>query len=351
MLNAWAACALFLPGAWTGRNDFLSFYSGARLAGGSNLYDAAAARRIQIQAIGESFPTVGYTRVPYFALLLKPLGALSYRAAYGVWLCFSAAAFAGFAMLWPPGRWKAPLVCWCLPAYVALFNGQDIGFLLLFIAAAVALSRRGHEFAAGAILTLCAAKFHLFLLVPIVVLAQRRWRMLAGAVAGGVLLAALSFAAAGPGWPREYVALLSDSYLDASLAHSPGLRGFYAGMPGEVYLRSAILLALAVVVWLGARRTKDFAQPLGIALAAGIAGAFHTYLADCALLLPAIIATLETNPRQLIALALASPVPWFLLQMPAMLAAIPRLLIAAFVIQRARTSSSTGRATAFTEGS
>ena len=346
-LNAWLACALFLPGAWMGRNDFLSFYSGARLAGTARLYDAPAARRIQADAIGESFPAVGYTRLPYFALLLKPLAALPYRAAYAVWLCCSAAAFIGFALLWPAGARKWPLLCWSLPAWVALFNGQDVGFLLLFVAAAAALSRRGRDFAAGAALALCAAKFHLFLLLPVVVVAQRRWNMLAGTATGGAVLAALSFAAAGPAWPRQYLADLADPTLDAGLTHMPGLRAFYGGIPGAGYIQAAILLALAALVWLIARRHKSFEQPLAIALAAGISGAFHAYLADCALLLPAIL-TLWPRGR---AVALATPVPWFLLQMPPLFAALPRLLIAAVVVQRPRTSNSTGRATAFTAGS
>ena len=345
--NVWAACALFLPGAWTGRNDFLSFYAGARLAGTPGLYDDDAAQQIQIQVTGETGPALRFIRPPYYALLLKPLGMLPYRAAYAVWFCLSAAAFLGFVLLWPGGPWKAAACAWCLPAFVALLGGQDLGFVLLCAAAAAFLARRRQDFTAGILLALIASKFHLMPFVPVVLLAQRRWRMLAGAAVAAAVLLALSFAVAGPDWPRQYLAALADRRIHPSFSHMPGLRGFYAETGVEPYLQAAIVLALAALVWIAARREKTLEQPLALALAAGIAAAWHAYLADCALLLPAIL----TGPQIFTGTALATPVPWFLLQLPAPLAAVPRLLIAAFVVQRARTSSSTGRATAFTPGS
>jgi hypothetical protein len=78
-------------------------------------------------------------------------------------------------------------------------------FLLLWIAIAAALFERGRRFAAGMVLALCSAKPHLFLLLPLLLLGRRMWSTIWGLLAGGALLAAVSFAAAGPHWPREFL--------------------------------------------------------------------------------------------------------------------------------------------------
>jgi len=74
---------------------------------------------------------------------------------------------AAFAILWPhvspAGKWM--VCCWSLPAWVSVFNGQDVALLLLWAALAVWLLRRGKEATAGAVLALCAAKYHLVVLV------------------------------------------------------------------------------------------------------------------------------------------------------------------------------------------
>jgi hypothetical protein len=189
LLNVLLACTLFLPDEeWRGNNDFLGFYAGARLVGSPNLYDRDAVRRVQLQAVGEA-GEIQYGRFPFFAWLLKPLGSLPYRTAYAIWAVLLTVAFAGFIALWPgvdaTTKW---LVCCCsLPPFVCLFNGQDDLVLLLWIAIAARLLRSGRSVAAGMVLALCASKFQLFGLVPMVILAQRRWRMAGGVAFTGCI--------------------------------------------------------------------------------------------------------------------------------------------------------------------
>src|SRR5579872_3034525 len=84
VVNVALACNLFLPNAWSGRNDFLGFYAGARLAGSNNLYNRESVRAEHVNAIGET-GEIQYGRLPVYAMALKPLGWMPYRAAYLAW--------------------------------------------------------------------------------------------------------------------------------------------------------------------------------------------------------------------------------------------------------------------------
>jgi hypothetical protein len=333
LVNTLLACNLFLPRAWQGRNDFMGFYAGAQLAGTPNLYDRDSIGAAHLRAVGET-GEIQYGRPPYYAWILKPLGRLPYRTAYTVWAVLMAASFCGFLALWPgvAARTKWLVGCWSIPAFVCLFNGQDDLLLLLCAALAAWLLRRDKPLAAGLILTLCASKYHLFMLVPLVIVAQRRWRMAAGAAIGVCLELALSFAVAGKQWPWRYYDLVAHPGINTGLPHMPNLHSLFGtSLPG-IALQVIATLALAAGVFLAARRTSLFEPALGLALAAGVLAGYHGYLHDCALLLPGILAFFSAAPRDLRipVVALASPVPWFLLQLPWPLPAVTQLLILAF---------------------
>ena len=110
-LNILLVASLFVPDAWSGRNDFLGLYAGARLAGTPDLYNPAAIREVQIRSIGEAGESLQFSRLPYYAAILKPLSLLPYRTAYLVWVCLSTAFVVGFAALWPDDRKTIALLC------------------------------------------------------------------------------------------------------------------------------------------------------------------------------------------------------------------------------------------------
>ena len=301
-----------------GRDDFLGFYAGARLVGGPHLYDPAAVRAVQTQAVGEAHE-IKYGRIPFFALVLKPLAWLPYHTAHAVWALLLAAAFAAFIALWPgvaaSTRWL--ICCWSLPAFVSLFNSQDDVVLLLWIALAARLLRADKPVAAGLVLALCASKFHLVGLVPLVILVQRRWRMAGGLALGVVVLLALSFAVAGWGWPARYYAVLANPEMSTGADHMPNLHSLFwglgaAGMP----LQIAAALLLVAGLFLAARATSDFEAPLALALVTGVLVGFHGYLADGALFLPALFIFSTAGYARVPALVLPVPIPWLLLQCP-----------------------------------
>ena len=326
-LNTWITCNYLVPGAWKGKNDFLGLYAGARLAGTSRLYDPEAARETQLREAGETLESQRFIRLPYYALMLKPVGLLPYRPAYGVWLALSVLSLAIFAALWPAGTTGWLICCWFLPGFVAVFNGQDAPMLLLWVALAVYLTKRDRQFAAGMVLALCASKYHLAILLPFVVLAQGRWRMLAGSLVAGAAMLAVSFGVAGRRWPWEYADVVTDPRIHPSVIHMPSFHGMQIGTPLQILM--TLLVVLCVVV---TARCASFEWGLAIALAAGVLVGFHTYLADCVIFLPAIIQAIQVKALRLPSIALATPVPWLLLQLPPPQPNLTRALMLMLVI-------------------
>ncbi len=295
-----------------GANDFLMFYAGARLAGTPDLYgNPERVWQVQEETAGMANRALQFTRLPWVAAVLWPLGRLPYAAAYVVFQALSLAALAAFLALWPRPRMNVALACaWSVPLSFAFAQAQDVTFLLLW----VALAWRWHEkrpWAAGAVLALCSAKFHLFLLLPLLIVGQRRWRMGGGLLGGGAALAAVSFAVAGPRWPVAYAASLMDPRINPGESFMPTLRGLVVGWPGAMAWEIVLGLAVAAAVW-GVARRGDFAAGMGAVLVGGLLVAHHAYMADLTLLIPALLGA-KLRPRWL-AVALLAPV-WYLVAM------------------------------------
>src|SRR5690349_3542491 len=137
--------------------DFLSFYAGAKLVGTPYLYSAEHAHEIQ-KHFANPNEVRAFIRPPFYALLLYPLGKLSYPVAQVVWQLLNVLAMAGFVWLWFPKPMAAVLACFYFPVWINFLGGQDIPLVLLFTAWATHEMRRKKYFRAGFILALCAIK-------------------------------------------------------------------------------------------------------------------------------------------------------------------------------------------------
>jgi hypothetical protein len=142
-----------------------------------------------------------------------------------------------------------------------------------------------------------------------------------------MVMVALSFAAAGPHWPWDYYAVLTDPLLHPSVLHMPSLHGMQLG----IFAEAVGAAALALCVFFVARKVS-FEWAVSVALAAGVLIGFHTYLADCVVLLPAAIQAIQVKALRPPAIALATPVPWLLLQLPPPLPNFTRALILLLVV-------------------
>jgi hypothetical protein len=159
-------------------------------------------------------------------------------------------------------------------------------FLLLWIALAVRLCKR-RSWAGGIALSLCLAKFHLFLLLPVFLLSKGR-RLLPGAIAGAAALIVLSFAVAGWHWPVDYLAILRNPVINPDRAHPPNLHGLGLPPAGE----AALTLVAAAISIAGILRS---APPVAFAvtLAAGVLFSYHAGWHDLVVVLPAALLFIE----------------------------------------------------------
>ena len=296
-----------------GMDDFLAFYAGARMVGTANLYDPAACRDMQIRTTGNTGPNMLYVRWPWVALLLWPLGQLKYWTAHALWYVARILAVVGFVFLWPHNRRPvtAAVCCWSFPLAVAIANAQDVPFVLLGIGLWQRLEHMHRPFWAGLALSLCVAKFNLILLLPVLLMVHGRRRVMAGCAAGGLLLGALSFAAAPWDWPARYFHVLLNPALDTGQSHMPNIHGLGLSLGWELALCLAVALAVAV-----AARRAGYLESLALVLMGSLLVSHHAYIADGLILIPAILILSDQVRRPVLrwaSLALASPLPWLLL--------------------------------------
>ena len=263
--------------------DFPIFYAGAKLLGTGDLYSPAAVQRIQRREIGCTASVAAFIRLPYFAALVWPLTLLPLGLAFAVWRLALLAAEIGFVASFRR-HWKwALLACvWSFPLAWDFDNGQDDSFLLLAIAAGTILAARGRPFTAGLCFSLCAAKFHLVMFLPLVLVARGR-RAVEGLAAGGAVLLGISFAVGGWNWPGRYLAELLHHNIDPAPLELHNIRGLVHGsLAGEI----ALGLTVVAAVWMVCRRAP-FEISLSAALAGSLLVSHHLTASDWAMLLPA----------------------------------------------------------------
>lgn len=272
-------------------SDFLAFWGAARLtvAGTPWLaYDIASETAVQATTGIEGL--FAFVNPPPFLLAIGPLGLLPYAAAWVVW------SLAGWAIWLLVARRilpRATLAIAAFPgAWLAASHAQN-GFLTgaLLIGGVLALKRS--QALSGALFGLLIVKPHLALLVPLWLLAGRKWTAIWAAAASALTLSLVSLAAFGL---KTWQAYPQSFAVSATLMReSTGL--FWLRM-GTVYsavryhgaadaaliaqaLVTAACAALVVLVW---RRTRDTDAAGAFLLAATALGSPYLFAYDLAFL-------------------------------------------------------------------
>jgi Glycosyltransferase family 87 len=321
------------PLFFKGINDFLPRYSQARMVGTGQMYSIEAGYREQDRAIGAHVQGEYHDRLPWQALLMAPLCRLPYLWAYWIWIGLNLAAFGVLVRLWllPRG-----LVLWgvtFLPLAGCLILGQDAILLTLCVAGTLWLSETRRDFAAGLLLALCTAKPHLFVLVPLALMAHRRWRMLCGAAFGTAGLLLAGTAAAGWDWPLRWWAIVK------ALAFCADGQGCWVSTRSSVFqfgvnpvtTALALLLAAAfgVLIW----RSRSLDVGIALAIVGSILVAPHAGIPDLPLLLVALPVLPLPNWGRWLRIALLTPIPyWALFASAPWNALLPGMLLVAGVI-------------------
>jgi len=194
--------------------DFFSFYSSAKLyvqSGGSAVYDLFLQRQMQIQVTGEPagrFIVLPYFHPPYYTLLIAPLAYLDYRQAYIAMAVFNVVLAAALVVILVHSSLRihgraaivaTALIAGFFPLFVTVLQGQSDLVVLVPLAAAYVAWSRGRHGWAGIFSALALAKPQLLLLIPVLFVARRAWRALAGfggvvAVLGLISLIGFGFA-------------------------------------------------------------------------------------------------------------------------------------------------------------
>jgi hypothetical protein len=240
--------------------------------------------------VGAPYPTM--IDPPLIAWIVMPLAILPFPVAFGIWITASAFALGWAAWLCGAG-WRGVLSGFALlPVFVALGSGQVAPLLLLVVVWAVRLADSGRWAAAGALLALLSVKPQMGLLLPIVLLASGRWRIVVAAAAAGAVIGALTLGSLGVSGMHTWLVTLSSSGSDPyfqrwSLIPFVGTVGWYP----------AVAL-VAVLVALGARRWRhDLLLVMGLGLTGSLLINHYLTPQDLVMLLLPVWALVRLGPR------------------------------------------------------
>lgn len=294
------ACAFLVPRPAYITTDFFSFWAAARLRAGQ-YYDPAAIEAVQVSVCNQ-VRQKRYIRPAFYAVALRPLGILPFRTAELAWFFLNLGALFGFLRLWRPSPSAALTAAIFAPLGWSFFLGQDTAMLLLAFGAGVILIEAGRPWAGGAALSWCGVKPNLFFLLPIVLLAQKRYRAFAGLVTGGALLYLIGAWDMGLAWPREFARAALDN--EATIAPNiPGVGGLLAAAAPAGW---RLVPALVGVAWTWAwSRGADWRSGAAFALAAGLVLAPRSVIYDGSILLPALLLRSSTFMAALVGVGLS----------------------------------------------
>jgi alpha-1,2-mannosyltransferase len=260
--------------------DYIFFYVFGSLAGDGRmevLYDpdvhlAEGRRRIQTDlALYAGHPNYG----PQIALAFAPLARLPYGWSLAVFLALTATAYAlSVWMLWREcpalarhGRLVALLAA-ASPAFVTLFRYAQLSALsLLLWSLAFVAMRSNRRFSAGLAIGCLAYKPQLGIVIGIVLLAAREWRVVAGAATTVLGQLALAWLVAGSAAMAAYFRSLWTLMLNPGLVqihpsevHS--VRGFLQLLiPSSAAVTTCFVAALVVLLVLAVRSWSSPAPP------------------------------------------------------------------------------------------
>ncbi|HLY54159.1 MAG TPA: glycosyltransferase family 87 protein [Stellaceae bacterium] len=246
--------------------DFISFYAAGRLAASDRPADAYSPERHEAaeREVGAFAPDLYYAFYypPPFLLLCRLLAVPPYLVALALWIGGGATLYALAIRAIPPDR-AALLPALAFPACLLCAGHGQTAFLTaaLFGGGTLLVDRRPGL--AGGCFGLLCLKPHLALLVPVALIAGRRWRAAAAAAAVAASLALAATLAFGTDiWPA-YAKIVPEAQAGfaagrvefwkmASVFGAARLLGVGAGTAGLLQFAAAVAAAVVVVIlWSG----------------------------------------------------------------------------------------------------
>lgn len=259
--------------------DFMVFWSAARLVlegGLLDLFDQARFQEYRL-SLYESAPAgLLWLYPPHSLFFMVPLGSLPYLPAYIAWVAMTLGAYA----LAVKHLSRSPVEMLALvlaPAVlVTIMYGQNGLLTAALLVGGMGLADR-RPMLSGVLLGLLCYKPQLALLVPIALLAERRWQVLlsAGLTAMGLLLASVVFFGA-ESW-EAYLSLFhgprSSGAEGSGQGNNPNSASVFINLVTSgvdvkpaLYVQSVVAAGAAALAYIGIRRAQDQRIRLAIIL-------------------------------------------------------------------------------------
>jgi hypothetical protein len=248
--------------------DFLSFYAAGKMVLQGNaplVYDIAAHRAVELRLV--SFKTLlPFPYPPPMLALLTPLALLPCGVAHDVWALLTAILFFTAARRFAPMAYAS-----ANPVNIIDWVAGQTGFLIggIFLFGLVLLDTA--PLVAGSVLGLLVLKPQLAIMLPIAMLAARRWRTIGGAVISSTTVLLIGFLLFGIesyrgffGMVQQFGAMLNDNRWPWTDFISPFAFARYFGIPYDAAIEVHLLFALAAaaIVWIAWARDWDEKVPM-----------------------------------------------------------------------------------------
>ncbi len=204
--------------------DFAVFWTASKvaLAGGpAAIYDFSKLQALQASLIGADFPLVWFYP-PTFLLIVLPLSLMPYLASLLIWNTTTLCGYLLVIRRIAPH----PSTIWLALAFPGtfqnFFHGQN-GFLSASLIGGGLLLLDAFPVLGGSLLGLVSYKPQLAVLIPIALIAGRRWQALAAAAASAITLALASFLVFGQ---EVWLAFMKNLSLPMQLVKLGALPGY-----------------------------------------------------------------------------------------------------------------------------
>lgn len=298
--------------------DFLNFYVGAtivREGHARTLYEAETQQLVLQSILGRRVAEY-YLHPPFEAAALVPLSYLRIERAFVMWTLINTAllgslplVFAGCISFVARRPYLALLGFAFPPVLASLTLGQDSILVLFFISAAYVLGVKKRDFLAGLVLALATVKFQIVLILALLLMISRKYRLIGGFTSGCTILALVSVVVTGGAGIIEYFRfVIAVAVTVVRSPHRSGIDmmnwpGFLAGIGWHDHQRmyaaigSAILIALGIVAsrWMRSGQDQELGFSLYVAIA--LAASPYNYFQDATILLLPIFLVMDLVAR------------------------------------------------------
>jgi len=278
-------------------SDWPAFATGARImvSDPGRLYDFDVQRRVELDVTGgRSLVTLGihgilpFLAPAWVALIAVPFELLGTNVGGRLWILFGLACLgAGLYLVVRPRALAAILPAFAsVPTAILLLNAQLDGLVALGVGAAIAMWSR--PYLAGLALGLTLVKPQLVLPIGLALLVTRRWQVLAGWAAAGLVLL-LSTMALNPhlviDWLKSAGTTVQPGSREVDLAHFGTLFPSGAQTFAEAGLALVTMVAVVLLAW---RRRDDLRAAGAVVVAGGVLAAPHALATDLVLVAVAL---------------------------------------------------------------